>query len=77
MMAHGTILTKLQAFRVWIVTEYMKEATRSCSTAKRAVIFTLGRKILQDEDILRICESYFKSRLREVRDEGDNPCDIY
>lgn len=73
---NGTLLAKLQAFRIWILAEYTKEAVRSCADAKRAVLFTLGEKIFQDEDFLRICESYYKSQPREVRDKGVSCCTI-
>lgn len=56
---HGTLATRIQAYRVWVVTSYMHEKmTRTPKDAKEEAMYNVGRVIFSDSDLLTICATY-------------------
>eukprot|EP00903_Cladosiphon_okamuranus_P014201 g13194.t1 len=60
---NGDFILKIKAYRLYLATEYMHQATlHSCSEAKKTALTILGRKILMDDDITSICDKYSRPR---------------
>ena len=56
---HGTLATRLQAYRLWLVTSYLHEVmTRTSKGAKEEALYIVGRVILSDIDLLKMCSKY-------------------
>ena len=56
---HGALATRLQAYRIWLVTSYMHEVmTSSSKGAKEEALYIVGRVIFSDPDLLKICSNY-------------------
>eukprot|EP00903_Cladosiphon_okamuranus_P006311 g6188.t1 len=60
---NGNFIIKIKAYRLWLATEYIHQATlHSCRDAKKTALTILGRKILMDDDITSICDKYSSPR---------------
>ena len=56
---YGSLETRLQAYRIWVVTSYMHEMmTRTSKDAKEEVMYIVGRVICLDPDLRKICSIY-------------------